>query len=1002
MKSRFAVVAIAVTFLMSGCRGQGGSVLPSLPQAGHMHGRISKLSSSPTLVQTTTGALNSPASITVSFPSAPSAGDVLVVFFNNNASSNGSANTYTAPSGWTQVDVDTSHAYSTYEAFYHVVGTGEPDSYVFTPSCACREQVWIGGDYSGVNTSTPIDGHGFTFVTSGTNWTTPSETPSQTGDIAVVSMMPVAGGLTWTNATGWTKDLGPAKTWSTEILHQALSGTSAVSETSTLSAASSYPGYAAIVLLAPASTSSPSPSPSPNNSYAATILGDSPTAYYQLNDTGSTAADSSGNGLNGTVGNGVTEGAAGLLLTSNVTAMGFPGTSASSGIVSVPQTTMLQPANAVSLEAWIRFPSNPALWAVAVGYGTDAVFAPYNIWFDYNNEIAAQWDLSSGQFYIVDPTPLQPNTTYHVVSTYDGTNARLYVNGALVASGTKPGTLTGYTSGYGFAIGDDAGFSDPGFKGTVAQVAVYAGKALTSTQVIKHYNAGTIGSGPSPSPSPGPKVDWPTWGMKPTRNSYNPVETTLTTANVGSLTQLWSTTLGGVITDEPVIATNVTGTSEGTADVLYVGDAHANFYALDANSGAQLWSKTLQTTTVNGSQTGCYDQPGGVYGIGGSQTIDRSSSLVYVVDGNGNLYAYDLATGNLKTGPVAMWPFNTSGANITNDYGGLNEDTSAGLIYVPAGAHCGLSNYGGVESYSISSATVNHFYTEGPPPNNALGGVWGPGGVVIDPRSTSNSSMNNIYFGTAYGAIGPGQYPYSVVRMTDTLSVVAANNPVTQTCCPDLDFGDTPLVFTPSSSSGCSSTLVAAESKDAVLYVYNADAINNGPTQEIQLGSSSEDGQNLGTAAYYPPDNMVYIQNGSDSSSSNGILHGLVAFTVTSGCQLSFAWEVTVGPNQITDGPPAPPTVANGVVYYSDAVGTSGCTPVGGTCTGSADFYAFDASNGSQLFHTTLPVGAFTPPVVVNGRVYLTSWNGQGPGVVYCYGLPGEAPAAAKRRLPKH
>jgi outer membrane protein assembly factor BamB len=484
-------------------------------------------------------------------------------------------------------------------------------------------------------------------------------------------------------------------------------------------------------------------------------------------------------------------------------------------------------------------------------------------------------------------------------------------------------------------------------------------------------------------------ADWLTWGMSPYRNSYNPVETTLTTSNVGGLHQLWSTTAGGVFTDEPVIDAHVRGAADGVSDILYIGDAHANLYAMNAVTGKVLWTKTLQTQTINGNATatlGCFDQPGGIYGIGGSPTIDRSRDLVYVVDGLGNLYGFNLATGSQKAGPVQMWPFQ-NGVNITDDYGALNEDSRAGVIYVPSNAHCGLANYGGVQEYSIATGAVSHFYTEGGPPNT-FGGVWGPGGVVIDPRDATHPSMNNVYFGTAYGPIGPGKYPYSVVRLSESLGVVAANNPVTPTCCPDLDFGDTPLVFAPS-AGGCGQMLVAAESKDSKLFVYDADDINAGPFQTIQLGTSSFDGENVGTAAYDPKLNLVFIQNGSDSSvPSTGIRHGLVAFSVTAGCDLQLAWQQTVGPNQTADGPPAPPTVANGVVYYVDGPGTAGCSPVGGAaCSPSSDFYAFNASNGAMLFHTILPGPLFTPPVVVNGRVYLTSWHGQGPGIVYCFGL---------------
>ncbi len=215
---------------------------------------------SPQFAQQTSGAQFAPSTINVKFRNAPAAGDVLLVFFHNDGSSTGGAVTYALPSGWTQIDVDTSRAPQTYEAFYHVAGAGESGTYSFTPACPCREHVWSAVEFSGVNTASPIDGHGFSYPANTTTWTTPNEIPTQSGDLAVVAMMPTStASLTWTNANGWTTDQGSTTTWDAEIIQESQPGTSAVSETSTLSASSH--GYAAIVLLAPASGSGATPQP---------------------------------------------------------------------------------------------------------------------------------------------------------------------------------------------------------------------------------------------------------------------------------------------------------------------------------------------------------------------------------------------------------------------------------------------------------------------------------------------------------------------------------------------------------------------------------------------------------------------------------------------------------------------------------------------------------------------------------------------------------------------
>jgi len=82
------------------------------------------------------------------------------------------------------------------------------------------------------------------------------------------------------------------------------------------------------------------------------------------------------------------------------------------------------------------------------------------------------------------------NTWYYVVGTFDGTTANLYVNGALVASGT----VTTYQAQTSNPL--EIGQSEPGdnlyFPGRLEEAAVY-GTALTATRVQHHYSVGTTG-----------------------------------------------------------------------------------------------------------------------------------------------------------------------------------------------------------------------------------------------------------------------------------------------------------------------------------------------------------------------------------------------------------------------------------------------------------------------------------------------------------------------------
>ncbi|TAM60406.1 hypothetical protein EPN52_05065, partial [bacterium] len=396
---------------------------------------------------------------------------------------------------------------------------------------------------------------------------------------------------------------------------------------------------------APSPSATPAPSPTPTSTpvpvsgnYAAAVLASNPVAYYRLDESsGSVAHDSSPNALNGTIGTSVTKGAPGLLQTSNDAAMIFSGLQSSAGIVAVPPNALLRPSTQVSIECLLRFTSVPKTYAVPLSYGSDAVYAPYDLYFA-SGHLDAQINLSSGVLVLSSPGALQTNTTYHIVATYDGTSMKLYLNGSAVASGTRTGTIVGYDLAHGFAIGDDAGLSDPGYAGTVDEVAIY-NRALSASDVLTHYNA-TLSS-----PPPSTKyVDWSTFGFDLARSGYNPNETTIGTSNVANLHQIWSLALGGTpIIAEPVLAQGVSigGVSQ---NVLYVGTQGGLFSAVNADTGAVIWQKHLGTTTYI-----CSSFP---FGIAGTATFDRKTNRVYVADGQDQLHALDMSTGAEAGG----WP----------------------------------------------------------------------------------------------------------------------------------------------------------------------------------------------------------------------------------------------------------------------------------------------------------------------------------------------------------
>ena len=236
--------------------------------------------------------------------------------------------------------------------------------------------------------------------------------------------------------------------------------------------------------------------------YPATILADNPSAYYRLEELGgaSTATDSSVNGQNAAYNYNI-ENNSPLLglpgIDTNSIAFNGGGWSGDFGFVDVPASTLITPlaANntdsaAFSEEMWIEVPSQPATYAVPI----EVAQYPngWNLYVsgaDDGNGPVSYFILnihSAGVFaHVVPITFLQWN---HVVVTYDGANALVYVNG--VQHG--PYAVSGFVPAIGSDahIGSGQGIGWQPLNGGVDEVAFYT-NVLTASQVLNHYEVGT-------------------------------------------------------------------------------------------------------------------------------------------------------------------------------------------------------------------------------------------------------------------------------------------------------------------------------------------------------------------------------------------------------------------------------------------------------------------------------------------------------------------------------
>jgi outer membrane protein assembly factor BamB len=119
--------------------------------------------------------------------------------------------------------------------------------------------------------------------------------------------------------------------------------------------------------------------------------------------------------------------------------------------------------------------------------------------------------------------------------------------------------------------------------------------------------------------------DWTQFRYGPAHTGFNPTETKISPANVGTLVEAWTTTTGGAFYySSPAVANGV----------VYVGSVEGELYAFDAAgatgcSGAPKTCSPLWTATTGGA----------IY----SSSPAVANGVVYVGSDDGKLYAFDAA-----------------------------------------------------------------------------------------------------------------------------------------------------------------------------------------------------------------------------------------------------------------------------------------------------------------------------------------------------------------------
>jgi outer membrane protein assembly factor BamB len=493
-------------------------------------------------------------------------------------------------------------------------------------------------------------------------------------------------------------------------------------------------------------------------------------------------------------------------------------------------------------------------------------------------------------------------------------------------------------------------------------------------------------------------ADWTTFAHDPQRTGWAIEETTINRDNASAIVLKWKTKLPSEsyslsALTAPVVASGVS-TIRGVRTVVYVAGIGGTVFALDSETGEQLWTRTLKYRIQpgKGGYQGTFLCPNG---ITATPVIDKSTQILYLIGAEGALYGLDLGSGAIRYGPVQFvasyakaWSL-----NLVN-----------GVVYTALSQGCGagLSGFYGIDIRDRHHPVVHQLLLS----NSDTAGIWGRGGPVI-------GDNNRVYGSTADGHFDPsaGDYSNTVISASlPNLDLLDYYLPLNWDYLrkKDLDLGSaSPVYF-----GWKNRRLLATGTKESVVSLLDAESLG-GADHHTTLFASPQLGNEKGvcceglgiwgglsTAGDTQGQTWLYVPMGGPPASTapkfpltNGDNpHGsIMAFKVvanpdTQNPELDPAW--ISGDFDIPD----PPIIANGVLFAL-ATGENAVQRGGEKArllnTHPAVLRALDAATGKELFNSKDAIATwvhFSGLALANGQVYVVDHDSN----VYAFGLPSK------------
>jgi len=230
------------------------------------------------------------------------------------------------------------------------------------------------------------------------------------------------------------------------------------------------------------------------STYASTVIADGPALYYRLDDRSGTAADSSGNSVQGAYAGGNTQTVAGALPSDPDGAVLLDG---SSGNVRAPNSSSINLTGAISVEVWVKWTATATTTQDLVNKGDGATATGTAYMLGYvpgcsGCGLGFYTFIGNNFVCACQSSALGAGPWFHLVGTRTAAGQlALYINGSLAATASDGGgAMNTVPAALGIgATGSGNGSSLYPANATLDEAAVYP-LALTAAQVSAHYHAG--------------------------------------------------------------------------------------------------------------------------------------------------------------------------------------------------------------------------------------------------------------------------------------------------------------------------------------------------------------------------------------------------------------------------------------------------------------------------------------------------------------------------------